>query len=357
MDFKDQLKQLSDRIEKLKAQISTEEATKTSLIMPFIQALGYDIFNPTEVTPEYVADIGTKKGEKVDYAILKDGQPVILIECKHWSENLDLHNSQLLRYFNVTKAKFAILTNGINYRFFTDLEETNKMDEKPFLDLLMTDLRDNQIEELKKFHKSYFDIENIVNTASELKYTNEIKSILKNEFNQPTESFVRFFVSQVYSGKATEKVLARFAELVKRSTQQFLSDSVTDRLNAALIKEKEANQQEIQQQQQQDLAAKEPQIETTIEEMEGFYIVKSILRKKIDGNRITYRDAQSYFAVFLDDNNRKPLCRLYLNGNKKFIATFDQSKNETKSEISTIDDIFNFAETLEKTVDFYVMTK
>lgn len=355
MDFKDQLKQLSDRIEKLKSQILTEEATKTSLIMPFIQTLGYDIFNPTEVTPEFIADIGTKKGEKVDYAILKDGQPVILIECKHWSENLDLHNSQLLRYFNVTKAKFGILTNGINYRFFTDLEETNKMDDKPFLDVVIPELRDNQIEELKKFHKSYFDIENIVNTASELKYTNEIKNILKTEFNQPTESFVRFFVSQVYSGKATEKVLTKFTELVKRSTQHFLSDIVTDRLNAALTKEKEGNQQEIQPA-QQNITTKEPQIETTTEEMEGFYIVKSILRKKIEGNRITYRDAQSYFAVFLDDNNRKPICRLHLNGNKKYITTFDQSKKDIKTEISSIDEIFNFAEALEQIVTFYTET-
>lgn len=353
MDLKDQLKQIADKISKFKDSTQTEEATKNAFIMPFIHALGYDIFNPQEVVPEFIADIGSKKGEKVDYAILKDGIPVILIECKHWSENLDLHNSQLLRYFNVTKAKFAILTNGINYRFYTDLEETNNMDKKPFLDLLMTDLRDNEIEELKKFHKSYFDIENIVNTASELKYTNEIKNILKNEFNEPEVNFVRFFISQVYTGKATEKVIARFTELVKRSTQQFLSDSVTDRLNAALAKEKESNQNGIQQQQQKDMNFKEPQIETTTEELEGFYIVKSILRKKIDVNRITYRDAHTYFAIFLDDNNRKPICRLYLNANKKFIATFDQTKNETKYEIASIDDIYKYAESLEKTLDFY----
>ena len=111
MDFKDQIKQVGERVVKLKDQIKTEEATKTALIMPFIQCLGYDVFNPLEVVPEFTADIGIKKGEKVDYAILKDGQPTILIECKWWGENLILHDSQLFRYFHTTKAKFGILMN------------------------------------------------------------------------------------------------------------------------------------------------------------------------------------------------------------------------------------------------------
>ena len=128
MDLKDQLKQIADRISKLKDSIQTEEATKNAFILPFINALGYDIFNPLEVIPEFIADIGVKKGEKVDYAILRNGVPIILVECKHWKENLDIHNTQLILYFNATKAKFAILTNGINYRFYTDLEDPNKMD-------------------------------------------------------------------------------------------------------------------------------------------------------------------------------------------------------------------------------------
>jgi len=133
MDFKDQIKQLGERVIRLKDQIQTEEATKNAFIMPFIQALGYDVFNPLEVVPEFTADIGIKKGEKVDYAIMKEGQPIILIECKWWGDNLDVHNSQLFRYFHTTKSKFGLLTNGIQFRFYTDLMETNKMDEKPFL--------------------------------------------------------------------------------------------------------------------------------------------------------------------------------------------------------------------------------
>ena len=147
MDFKDSIKQISERIEKLKDNLPTEEATKNAFVMPFISALGYDVFNPLEVLPEMTCDIGTKKGEKIDYAIMKDGEPIMLIECKHWQQDLNLHDNQLLRYFNVSKAKFGVLTNGIIYRFYTDLEEPNKMDEKPFLEINMTDLKDALIDE------------------------------------------------------------------------------------------------------------------------------------------------------------------------------------------------------------------
>ncbi|WP_330570046.1 type I restriction endonuclease [Clostridioides difficile] len=133
MDFSDKINQFSKRIETLKNNLTTEEATKTALIMPLFQILEYDIFNPLEFMPEFIADVGVKKGEKVDYAILKDGKPLILIEAKCASDKLKKHDAQLFRYFTATEAKFAILTNGIIYKFFTDLEEKNKMDEKPFL--------------------------------------------------------------------------------------------------------------------------------------------------------------------------------------------------------------------------------
>src|SRR5882757_4867047 len=160
MEFKDQIKLLADRVSKMQDKIQTEEATKNALIMPFIQIMGYDVFNPFEVNPEYIADIGIKKGEKVDYAIMKDGEPAILIECKHHLENLDPHNSQLFRYFHTTKAKFGLLSNGMTYRFYTDLVEKNKMDSTPFFEFNITEIKDVEILELKKFSKSYFDIDN-----------------------------------------------------------------------------------------------------------------------------------------------------------------------------------------------------
>jgi hypothetical protein len=350
MDFKDSIKQIGDRVVKLKDNIQTEEATKNAFIMPFIQSLGYDVFNPLEVVPEYVTDVGTKKGEKIDYAIFKDGQPTVLIECKHWAQNLALHDGQLLRYFHVSKAKFGILTNGIQYRFYSDLVEQNKMDEKPFFEFDITDMKETQVEELKKFHKHYFEIEKILNTASELKYINEIKAILNNELKNPTEPFVRFFISQVYDGRATEKVLQQFTELVKKSCKQVISDIITDRLKTALHKEAEANQEQIA---AAETDEDEKKVETTVEEMESFFIMKSILRSKIDISRVAYRDAQSYFAILLDDNNRKPICRLYLNGSRKFIGTFDAEKKESKTEISSLDDIYKFSTQIISAAEAY----
>lgn len=356
MDFKDQIKQLGERILKLKGQIQTEEATKNAFIMPFLQGLGYDVFNPLEVLPEFTCDIGTKKGEKIDYAIFRDGKPIILIECKHWEQNLNLHDNQLLRYFNVSQAKFGILTNGINYRFYTDLVETNKMDERPFFEIDVTALKENHIEELKKFHKSYFDIDNIVNTASELKFTSELKKLLKEEMDNPSEAFVRYFAKQVYPTIVTAKVLEQFTHLVKKSFNQIISDTIQDRLKSALNKEAESSKA-IEQEPVTETNSgddNEKKIETTFEEMEAFYIVKSIVRNAVELNRIAHRDNLSYFGILFDDNNRKPICRLYLNGNKKSIGIFDVNKKETKYEISGIDDIFNHSNELVNVTEFYV---
>jgi len=358
MDFKDQVKQLGERIGKLKEQIQTEEATKNAFILPFLQSLGYDVFNPLEILPEFTCDIGTKKGEKIDYAIFNDGAPIILIECKHWAQNLDLHDNQLLRYFNVSQAKFGILTNGIQYRFYTDLVQTNKMDEKPFFEIDVTELKENQIEELKKFHKSYFDIDNIVNTASELKYTTELKALINAEISSPSAELVRLFAKQVYPTMITAKVLEQFTLLTKKSFSQVISDIITDRLKSALNSEKEKTQPKPEPQQQAiESESNLKKIDTTVEEMEGFFIVRAILRQIIEGNRIFHRDTQSYFGILLDDSNRKPICRLYLNGGKKYIVTFDESKKENKTEITSLDDIYNHSEALIKIVEYYKTSK
>lgn len=351
MDFKDNLQQLSARVLKLKDSILTEEATKNALIMPFINALGYDVFDPLEVVPEMTCDVAMKKGEKIDYAIMKDGAPIILIECKHWGQDLNLHSNQLIRYFNVSKAKFGLLTNGIIYRFYTDLIEINKMDDKPFLEVDITDLKDAQVEELKKFHKSYFDVDNILNSASELKFTGELKIVLAKEFNNPTPEFVKYFARQIYDGIITAKLLEQFTQLTKRSISNYINDIISEKIKSALSPEPEHVESEVAVVQEEN----DNKIFTTDEEIESFLIVKSILRQTIDISRLAYRDAQTYFSVLLDDNNRKPICRMYFNGvSKKYLATFDAEKNEIKHEIKSLDDIYNYAIDLISTVGIYV---
>lgn len=353
MDLKDQLKLIAERT-KHKENIQTEEATKNAFVMPFLQSLGYDVFNPLEVVPEFIADLGIKKGEKIDYAIFKDGHPTILIECKDWRQNLNIHDGQLLRYFHVSKAKFGLLTNGITYRFYSDLVAPNKMDEKPFLEFNITEIKDNQIEELKKFHKANFDAESIVNTASEMKFMNELKHLLNKELSEPSPEFVKHFTRQVYPSVITAKILEQFTELTKKSVQHYISDLITERLKTALSKEDEKNKIENLSENSLERNSDDiSKINTTEEELEGYLIVKTILRQKVSLSRITYRDAQSYFSVFLDDNNRKPVCRLYFNGNKKFIGLFDENKKETKIELENLDDIFNYSGELLATIELY----
>lgn len=351
MDFKDTIKQLSERVQKLKDNILTEEATKNALIMPFINALGYDVFNPLEVVPEMNCDIAMKKGEKIDYAIMKDGDPILLIECKHWQQDLKLHDNQLMRYFNVSKAKFGLLTNGIVYKFYTDLIEVNKMDSKPFLEVDITNLKDTQIEELKKFHKSYFDVGNILNTASELKYMGELKSVLAKEFSTPQPDFVRYIAKQVYDGMINAKMLEQFTDLVKRSITSYINDLISERLNSAL---KTEEKKEFKEEETPMPLEEESKIITTEEEMESFFIVKSILRSTVDIQRVAYRDTQSYFGILLDDNNRKPICRLYFNSqSKKYLATFDKDRKEIKHEISSLDDIYKYHDDIRAIISLY----
>lgn len=347
MDIQSKLNSLSDKIKSMKDKIETEEATKTAFVLPFINLLGYDIFNPTEVVPEFTADIGLKKGEKVDFAIFHNDEPILIVECKHWNEKLDIHSSQLFRYFHVSKSRFALLTNGIEYRFFADLDETNKMDEKPFLEFDVAKLKDTTIQEISKFHKSNFDLDKIVNNASSLKYTKEIKKVFNKELVEPSPDFIRYFSSKVYNGRLTEKVIEQFRSLVQKAINQLISENVNDRLISAL--DKEAEQQEVENVEE----VEESKIITTDEELDAFRIVTAILRRKLSISRIAHRDTQSYFGILLDDNNRKPLARIYINGNRKYIGVFDDKKNERKHQIESIDEIYSFEEELLKTIDYY----
>lgn len=370
MDFKDAIKQLSVRVKNLKDNLHTEEATKTALIMPFLNTMGYDVFNPMEIMPEFTCDIGTKKGEKVDYAILKDDIPIMLIECKHWKEDLTLHDNQLIRYFTVSNAKFGILTNGITYKFYTDLVIPNKMDEKPFFEIDFTDLKTNQIEELKKFHKTYFDLENILNTASELKYTNELKAIIVRDFANPSPELVKLLAKQVYDGSITQKIVDQFTSLVRKSITNHINDIISERFKTAI--EKQEKIEETTTKEKTEIPdgviriSENGTVFTTQEELEAFYIVRSILRQIVSSDKITYKDFQSYFAIYFDNNSRMPICRLYFSSQKKYlstdskkkeikkyISTFDQGKKETKYNIQTLDEIYGYSSDLIAIVKFY----
>ena len=356
MELKTKLEQLHQRVDNLKEQIQTEEATKNAFIMPFIQILGYDIFNPIEVIPEFVCDIGTKKGEKVDYMIMKDGEPILVIECKHWKENANAHNSQLHRYYHVSKARFGILTNGIVYNFYTDLEKPNIMDEKPFLTINLDDLKDSSIKVLEKFTKTSYDLESILDSAESLKYIKAIRKEFEAEIDNPSDEFIKLLVNRFFDRPLTANRLSIFREYTKRALTSSINESISSRLKSALSINENIHDAKTKENEVVDSIDEnsESKVITTEDEIEGFQIVKAILREVISADRIAPRDTQSYFGVLLDDNNRKPLCRLHLNGGKKYIELFHNGKDAgEKVLINSLDDIYNYKAELQKTVDNY----
>ena len=360
MDFFEKLTSLAAKVRLQGPAIQTEEATKNAFVMPFINTvLGYDVFDPLEVMPEFVCDVGTKKGEKIDYAIMKDGEVQILIECKKIGESLSInHASQLFRYFHVTSARISILTNGQVYRFFTDLDAPNKMDEKPFLELDLLDIDEDSVPELIKLTKSAFDVDSIINAAGELKYVSQLKKLIGTQVSKPEDDFVKFFASRVYEGVITQKVREQFYELTRKALAQFLNDQINDRLKSAMSGVIQPSLASIPvtnsakaDAQERDEA--EDKILTTLEELEGYHIVRAVVRSVVDAKRIVQRDTQSYFGVLLDDNNRKPICRLHFNRSQKYLGIFDEEKNETRHAISSIDEIYEYADQLKKTVGYY----
>jgi len=361
MDFAEVLAAIAVKVANQRDAIHTEEATKNAFVMPFISnVLGYDVFNPLEVVPEFTADVGIKKGEKIDYAIMRDGEVQMLIECKKSNESLTIENaSQLFRYFAVTNARVAVLTNGEVYHFYTDLDAPNRMDDKPFLVLDLLDIDETLIPELRKLTKDAFDLDSIINAAGELKYIGQIKRALASEFREPDEEWVRFFTRRVYDGPITQRVRDQFTPLVRKATSQFLNDQVNDRLKTALgsstysASPSEPEALTSQPPAESDLD-RDTEIETTLEELEGYQIVKAIACSEVKPLRIAQRDSKSYFAILLDDNNRKPIARLHFNGkSKKHIGLFDEDKNETKHELASLDEIYRFADDIRAAVRRY----
>ncbi|TWU37230.1 type I restriction endonuclease [Novipirellula artificiosorum] len=356
MDLSDSLQLLASRLDQLIPRLETEEATKNALIMPMLNALGYNVFDPTEVVPEFTADVGTKKGEKVDYAIFLEGKVMLLVECKPVGGQLTLnHASQLYRYFSVTDARFAVLTDGIRYKFYSDLESPNRMDEKPFFDFDLRDFNEKSVSELKKFSKNLFNLENILSNASELKYAQQIQKLIGQEFDSPSDELVRLFTSQVYSGRITSGVQEQFRSLVKSALKEFLRERLNTRLRSAIdgATHAVAAASDESADSSEETDEESDGIVTTIEEIEGFHIVRAILAKSIDPTRVVMRDTKSYCGVLLDDNNRKPICRLRFNFSKKYLGIFSADKSERREAIENLTDIYQYADHLMGTVQGY----
>ena len=360
MEFIDELRHLSTHVEKVKGSIANEDATKNALVLPFFKLLGYDIFNPIEFVPEYAANFGVKKDARVDYAIMEDGKPIILIECKSCNENVVKHSGQLFQYFAATPAKFGILTNGITYSFYTDLNELNKMDFEPFLTFDILDMDENIVPELMRFAKKTLDLDAAKSAASELKYMSKIKELLATIRTEPTESFVRYVIKEICDGRIAQRVTPRvvdeFRPLVKRGFIQYVNDAISDTLKSAIRGQSEMSSAHVQPDMPEDESEDVDNDNSiiTLEEIEAFAIVKSILRDMIDVDRLTYQHTKDYMVILFDDNSWKRICRFWFGRKQKYITTPDENMKPRRHDISSLNDIYKYAEQIREVCSRYI---
>lgn len=319
LGFNEELQELSIQIAERRIHVTNEEMTKQSLILPFIQVLGFDIYDPLEVRPEYTADFGKKKGEKVDYAIFKDSVPIMFFEAKSVNEKLRNHDAQLCRYFNSTKdVGLGIITNGIEYRFFTDLDDTNIMDDKPFLVVNITKLKESDFENLVKFKKDAFTKESLVRCAEKLTYTSTLNNSIKELLKNPSDEFIRFLVKDFYPQRITINILDKFRPIVKQS----ISNAVLDMVSEGLYRQEPviAETNVVIENVSKD-RIKSKEIATTEDELKSYEYIKSMLTKYGRGiDHLEYKDTLDYFSIYVS-NTSNWFIRMNLNSsNKNFIT-------------------------------------
>ena len=349
MTFETELEKFCSRISSIKEKLNTEESTKNGLIMPLLNILGYNVFDPDEVNPEYTADFGTKTKEKVDYAIIKNGEPIMLVECKPCNQKLgDRQASQLYRYFSVCPAKIGILTNGLIYKFYSDLDEENKMDKRPFLTLDLESMNDDEIQKLSKFQKDQFDSESIVTQGQKFRIMDDIVSIISKEMDNPSDELVKMISKPIHEGLMNQKAIDKYRPLIKAAFSQIVADRLSIKVQAL--------QTSID-----DDVVETPETEetkgpiTTEEEIMGYNIVKAIASQICPIDRVFIRDAMSYCAILFDNNNRKPITRLHFNSaTSKYISTFDADGKEVKHKVSGPQDLYNLQKEILDTIKTYL---
>lgn len=363
MDFVDQVKAFASTIPPKLGSIKTEEATKHFLIMPFIQQiLGYDAFNPDEVMPEYDANVGAAKKFKLDYAIFQNSQPAILIECKCYGNDFskDHEWSQLFAYFMATDARIGVLTDGVIYKFYADLEKPNKMDKVPFLELDLLNLNESTIREVSKLTKSAFNIDEAITAASELKYVGGIKKLLKKQVEAPSDEFVKYFFKDLCPGNNfVGQLKEEFIGYTRRAIKEFIREEIENLLDEAAGRSKpkqETIKAEPEAEIEREITNKQP--EFTDDEREAYHILKSIIRQVIEPTRITYKDTINYCNILLDGNSLRPIARLYFNNPKsKKLEIFSMDANGTKItdkvSIDNLNEIYQYADKFKAIVAAY----
>ncbi len=340
---------LVNHIKTYAKQCATEEAAKHALVLPFLHyVLCWNIFNSFEVVPEFVADIGLKKGEKVDYALFKEGKLAFIMECKMPGAKLERdHSSQLFRYFTaLTACKIAILTDGIRYLFYTDSDNPNVLDDSPFFVIDFTKPELIMIEELKHFTREFLNLDNLAETANHLKYSESVKAYLVRQLETPTDEFVRLLIN---ASDANAKVTTKNIDIMRGIVRKSLHNLIQNKVHQALKTSQsgaaqeqhslEVNNGAVSSEASNQAASAAKEIVTTAEEWEGFYTVRALLYDVVKPERVQPKDTLNYFNVLLDGNTKQQICRFYFNTPKKYLGLFTED-GEQKKEITSLADLY-----------------
>lgn len=234
---------MAETILERREHCATEEATKMALIVPTLtEVFGYEVYDPRQVVPEYTADFGAKKGEKVDYALIDDGKPVVLIECKAVGTPLDQAAAQLHRYFSVSdgSCRTAILTDGVKWRFYADLVDRNKLDQEPcfVFDFDAYDAED--VENLRIACRSDLGSPDRIDRMRELMYRRKIVTWLSRQFGTPDESFISYLAKELHDGARRRNVIELFGRIVPTALAGHVNKVVQQRLRRAMNEKPES---------------------------------------------------------------------------------------------------------------------
>ncbi len=370
MDFVQKLHELATQIPRLEQQglIKTQASTKQALVLPFISALGYNVFDPGEVTPEFVAEMDVQQGNYADYAVMRDGKPIIVFECKSLQTDLNqLQPVALDRYFTFTEARIGVLTNGLAYEFYTDLDAQSSRDEMPFLVFNILDSTSHEM--MKLFTRQSFDLETITSIPLDLKYTSVIKQLIADEMSQPSERLVNYFASQVYSGPLSPARQTQFADIIQHAWREILGAP-------AMIEEAPAPVQAVATPPKWPRAEATPtasnpptpapkpaspppfpDTKTILADpgLEAFRIIREIAQSVVSNKHIVMRDAQGYCYLVHNNGSRRrvAICRVYINGGQKMLGLFDEHQEEHQFPLERVEDLRGYTDQLKAIVRYY----
>lgn len=312
--FKERIASHAEHVKKVAHVCTTEETTKQALILPLLDILGFSAFDPNKVRAEYQADFpGAKSGERVDYALFCNGAPVMFIEAKSYTENLSNHCPQLSRYFNATpEVAICAITNGREWRFFTDLTNKNIMDSEPFLTVDVTILNENDVAQLYQFRHDKFQPDALRSLAEESIYLTAFTESITESLKEVDLDFVRYVAGRAnIQRQFTQRYLESIRHIVKQAVQNTVSSMVVSGLSAPKVQEEAAPVEKEQEDPTAPIIDPENnKIVTTYAERRLFDLVKSILP---DDASIEAKDTESYFGVLVDGKSNRWILRYFDN--------------------------------------------